>query len=544
MATYYASGSGSDSNNGTSPNTPWRNAPGMPQASGSAAITLSAGDIVYLMDGTWTTYGNGAGWDINASGTQSSPIIISAYDGCNPILDNRSDLSSAAWTYVGSGIWTTPLTATSLQALWVDGQSFKPSGGATPSYGEAGLVSNVLYVGFGLSRGSTIFAVTNGGSAAPGYCVRIRDRSYVHLRGLTTRGGNYAGIILQMGSAAAVLTGCKIIDCDVGYQTSGISLSGINTNPTGGIKSTEIKSCYVHSDITTSGDYTSSEGRGDGIAAVNAIDGLLIENCVVRDFRHSQLEVNTTSSPTGTFMQGIRMLWNDVSAPARLYGRGIGVAGSGVSGIAIVGNRIHDHPTRNQVGSIGGVFCGNIVERVTGTVVYGGVRGEGLMLQTWDTGKNQSYVSGLFVCNNVFADTKNAAIALLTSNSVNMGANTIANNITIRPSTYDCSVTESSGSIATQTIVNNCFTGDSIYDRGSAKSVSTANSGSEYENNITSDPLLDSSYRPKAGSPVIGAGTYIPGAKHMGGQPMNASAPDIGAYRYHPAPGTFLFRAH
>lgn len=62
-------------------------------------------------------------------------------------------------------------------------------------------------------------------------------------------------------------------------------------------------------------------------------------------------------------------------------------------------------------------------------------------------------------------------------------------------------------------------------------------------NSITSDPLLDASYRPRAGSPVIGAGIYIPGAKHMGGMPMNASSPDIGAYRYHPERRLALTRA-
>lgn len=49
---------------------------------------------------------------------------------------------------------------------------------------------------------------------------------------------------------------------------------------------------------------------------------------------------------------------------------------------------------------------------------------------------------------------------------------------------------------------------------------------------LTSDPLLDSSYRPTALSPCRGAGVYIPGAKHFGGVPINAGAPDIGAHRW------------
>lgn len=60
---------------------------------------------------------------------------------------------------------------------------------------------------------------------------------------------------------------------------------------------------------------------------------------------------------------------------------------------------------------------------------------------------------------------------------------------------------------------------------------------------LTSDPILDSNYRPLAGSPCIGAGVYIPGAKHMGGMPMNASSPDIGAYRYQVERSIALSRA-
>ena len=53
-------------------------------------------------------------------------------------------------------------------------------------------------------------------------------------------------------------------------------------------------------------------------------------------------------------------------------------------------------------------------------------------------------------------------------------------------------------------------------------------------NNVAADdPLLDSSYRPTVNSPCVGAGVYVPGAKHFGGKAMNGGAPDIGAHRYY-----------
>jgi len=62
-------------------------------------------------------------------------------------------------------------------------------------------------------------------------------------------------------------------------------------------------------------------------------------------------------------------------------------------------------------------------------------------------------------------------------------------------------------------------------------------------NNVTSDPLLDSSYRPREGSPLIGAGTYIAGARHMGGKRMSVINPTIGAYNYEAPRSVALTRA-
>lgn len=69
---------------------------------------------------------------------------------------------------------------------------------------------------------------------------------------------------------------------------------------------------------------------------------------------------------------------------------------------------------------------------------------------------------------------------------------------------------------------HNCFYGFS--DGASAHTLGTGT--------ITTDPQLGSDYRISSTSPCKGAGTYIRGAKHFGGQSMSVSAPDIGAYRY------------
>ena len=54
--------------------------------------------------------------------------------------------------------------------------------------------------------------------------------------------------------------------------------------------------------------------------------------------------------------------------------------------------------------------------------------------------------------------------------------------------------------------------------------------------NLQVDPLLDASYRPMAGSPCIGAGVYIPGARDFSGRKLKRT-PDIGARQYYASRG-------
>jgi hypothetical protein len=57
------------------------------------------------------------------------------------------------------------------------------------------------------------------------------------------------------------------------------------------------------------------------------------------------------------------------------------------------------------------------------------------------------------------------------------------------------------------------------------------------------DPLLDASYHPREGSPLIGAATYIAGARHMNGKRMSVINPTIGAYNYEAPRSVALTRA-
>ena len=87
------------------------------------------------------------------------------------------------------------------------------------------------------------------------------------------------------------------------------------------------------------------------------------------------------------------------------------------------------------------------------------------------------------------------------------------------------------GTSATGTIANNAAYGFSTLVetyQGAASPITATGT-------VTSDPLLDSSYRPTANSPCIGAGTYLANARHFGGKRMSPVSPVIGAHGYYAA---------
>ena len=87
-ATYYVSGSGSDSNNGLSAAAAFRN------IQTAANLTLP-GDIVYVMNGVYTTCDGCSVVDISRSGTADAWISYLAYPGHQPLID-----AGTAWNAI------------------------------------------------------------------------------------------------------------------------------------------------------------------------------------------------------------------------------------------------------------------------------------------------------------------------------------------------------------------------------------------------------------------------------------------------------------
>lgn len=131
------------------------------------------------------------------------------------------------------------------------------------------------------------------------------------------------------------------------------------------------------------------------------------------------------------------------------------------------------------------------------------------------------------IYNNTFSDNTGGADPLTTEVAVaGLSANSteVKNTIIVGSASVGVSFpSTASGCVA----ANNAIAG-----------VSDAVLNGTETNTVSGDPLLDASYRPTAASPCIGAGVYIPGARHYGGKRMSPVAPDIGAHRYFAARST------
>jgi len=99
MSTYYISTSGSDSNNGTSSNTPWKS------ISKVNATTFKAGDNIYFQGGQ--TFGGGLQFQTADGGSSTTPVTVSSYGSGKATISSGG--SDGALVMNGGGIWFTNL---------------------------------------------------------------------------------------------------------------------------------------------------------------------------------------------------------------------------------------------------------------------------------------------------------------------------------------------------------------------------------------------------------------------------------------------------
>jgi hypothetical protein len=514
---------GDDSNNGTS--APWKN------LSKLAALTPAAGDIISLASDSIWPIESRILLPAHTNGTRSSPILFTSYDpagatGTKPTVVFRKTLAAGDFTYeAGSNGWyfdTSAMVGTG-SLSWTcfvrlggeDGlrqESFTPN--VTPLesidltwqssarlfyvYAPAG-TNPVDYYGsveFGHSSGALAF---------------VNSGNFVIFDGLkASDGGTLVSLYASSGVRNVIFRNIESDDATATIRT---------LHDTGSNLTVDVEDCRFN------------ESQSVHIATFS--NGALSGGFSVRN---SRFVGGNRGYPQGqVYLQtrlGSNIVSGNVFSGAR-YGTvhhqadGCAVyAEGGADNVIVTGNQVTDTYLAFQDNSgRGAVWAENLIANCQAAIkvtdetnvgstnhrfynntclVGAGIQQQGPLAISgtgWRCYKASGSAMTVNVRNNIIWDQRT-------------GGNTYGAAILTPQVTY------------TGTFANNCLRGFPATGAAEFGGTEPTVTGS-----VTDDPLL-SGYRLTASSPCRGAGVYIPGAKHFGGNSMSVVSPDIGAFRY------------
>jgi hypothetical protein len=181
--TYYVSTSGSDSNNGLSPQSAFAT----PQ---KAASVVQAGDTVLIAAGT---YHSSIDMTNYASGTAGKPITFGS-DGSGPVIIDGST-PVTGWTQVNGSVWraTASFTPVAVVVNQVPLSQVGSASAVTPGSNAWYLSGNTITADFGNSSPSQSDIVVPSNDASQ-RVVFFYGNDYLVFNGLTVRGSGAAGI--------------------------------------------------------------------------------------------------------------------------------------------------------------------------------------------------------------------------------------------------------------------------------------------------------------------------------------------------------------
>ena len=390
-------------------------------------------------------------------------------------------------------------------------------------YGEGAARARVVFTGS--------FQLTHTGIAGTRYTVEPGmwiTAEGTNVNGLSTReGALYVDDVLIDSAWNGVVVGAG-----GGYvrnsRISGVRNNGVNVGWAGGGYAAPSNVEVVYNHIDATGGQSDPISYHDGTGTANG--GLIGWNtCIGGGDNGIGIE---------TPFNGVMVIGNRVE---NAYDMGIVTAGTNC---VTIGNFITGaggsglSPSDEAEGG-GSRFCGNIVYNC------GRARdSNGLHART-----TASWVA----YNNTFIAGPESAMPRMISFPNAGVTGTLRNNIVVARGTQRY-VEVFDANAALFLLTNNLYFGSSsatpfAVSNGSARTwaqwtaLTALGGGLQDVNSLTSDPLLDASFRPREGSPCIGAGVYIPGVRHMGGKKLK-SVPDIGAYRYAPVRSQSLIRVY
>jgi parallel beta-helix repeat protein len=551
---YVSSSTGSDSNNGTSPSTPWAHHPWDSNRTGNAACTLAPGNTVYMYGGDTWYNGN---FTTAQSGTSGNPITTTTLPGFGsatlPVI-SAGKLLNGTWTFVSGTTYSIALTS---QTNMVYNGSVKltlGTGSGSLTSGQWYWASSVLYVNIGSNpTGGTIVASQNN------YAIDVVN-DYTVFNGIAAQMSNFTV------AGANIFVNGEIHTQILNSNFSRSLVYGVywfNTNDSGGSPTDSLIS-------NNTIDATDIAGAGIAINAANT--GTVSNNTI------------TNSATSGTGEKGIYL--KAVSSNWQIFGN---TSNGGLEGIDLENsnsNNVYQNIVENNgYGSYPSTSTGDGIllkfsdssNRVYQNDIEGNTRGVSLSLNG-GTGDNWIYDNK--VLNDHINDIDNqssiapsALPTLIFNNTVRhnpalddsagytghgidvqgTGTNTVIENNTI---SIWCLLSDNCQGIAIAGTYANIALDNNNYFQAVAGATVGQDNGFEYTNlfnwltaissdsgittkdthSLSTDPLFVSSsnYNLTASSPLIDAGTAFAGVTtDILGNPIYGN-PDIGGYEYQP----------
>lgn len=527
MVTKYVSASGADTNNGNSPDTPYRHPPH--SAPATHGFTLSAGDELVFMDGVWGPTTGAAIMDIVNRGTSGgAPILVRVHPGCHARIDNRKFLGGLTWTDQGGGVWSAPFTASAIAAAWAHGHALRKATTQTaPAFGEIGLASNVLYLNLGGNPSGIpdLFGSFDGTTGSSSYAVRVRASHGVTLDGsaglFEVWGGQSGGVLIFQHSGAAVsYVGATARRLHIAYSDQLLTVQGVGNTDGHAWRDVLIERCDLRTMLTASANpLTGSYSGGDGIRLTAAVRGARIIGNRVENAPHTGLGITPTAVKAQTWLQDILIEGNHITNPELDYGRGLDIRGTG---IVVRRNVIEQCKTRTQIAAHNCLIEANVFRDTFG-------RPAGYSYEISDAVRCQSFGSGTSdwaeigdttIINNTIDGAIAMGLTLDAANGIASGAIVAVNNFIrrIEPGTNHESngradavfaTQDSGGTFTTLDIRNNLVNDATFYHLGTGYTIDTINAVSGYSGNFDLPPNVTPLGAPLVNSPLLTQGADL-----------------------------------
>lgn len=562
-ATYFVSAStGSNTNDGRTPATPWR--------------TIAKINATTFLPGDSLLFHRGEVWKdsvllfFTESGTAEAPIFIGAYgEGPRPIITDITPLARSAdtlaWRARGANIWALHCPETP-NRLWLDGTEVLRAAiaqdvGITNSegtvewwYHDATDSTLLLHATDNPARA---FARIEGNR--PAGVLALYRSAHMIIQGIDFRGGRWTTIY---GGACSYIT---FHDCAIGHGLSGLALTSADTAASA--HHVLIESCTFDSGMnfryglsslgTASSVDATKRGSEDAIHFGHAVHDCIVRHSTFTGWGHVGINCHAPDSTRRGVYDNL-FHRNTLTGSNLSYTRAF--ATDGADGRChhneFCNNLVVDHTVRSQINGNDNWVHHNVFDGMTTSPAkYFGIEGsaQAILLSVYGP---TLVCSNNRIEHNLFLNTAEAAIALWSHRFPNkVHGNTVRNNIFINAGSAPATQADSGVAILMRDtlevwgndIRNNCiFHADGparVRHYGTLRTVAdlalhSGSHGNLFTGNIEADPQLQDlgrrNYRPYRWSPCVDAALPIPDITldWEGMRIPSGPAPDIGPCEY------------